>query len=97
MLNIHYGIKTPDYIINNEKIDLKQIVGNGKYVIQGNIKNKQKQANNFVVDITESKIKEKDATDQIHNIYNSMHYLWIDKILLLRGKKILKIYKRSQL
>ena len=46
-INRPFGIKTPDYIINGEKFDLKEITGGGKYTIQGNIKGKEKQANNF--------------------------------------------------
>ena len=34
-----------NYIINNEKFDLKQITGSGKYVIEGNLKKKKKQMN----------------------------------------------------
>lgn len=94
-INEPAGIKTPDYKVNNEKFDLKQIIGTGKYVIEGNIKGKKEQANNFIIDITESKINVKEAIRQIQSIYNSKHYQWVDKIFLLKGDKFLKIYKRK--
>lgn len=94
-INEPAGIKTPDYKINNEKFDLKQIIGTGKYVIEGNIKGKKEQANNFIIDITESKINIEEAIRQIQSIYNSKHYQWVDKIFLLKGDKFLKIYKRK--
>lgn len=94
-INEPAGIKTPDYIIDNQRFDLKEIMGNGKYVIQGNVKNKQKQADNFIIDITKSKLNEDDAIKQIINIYNSKHYLWLDKIILIKDKRILRIYKRK--
>lgn len=89
------NIKTPDYIVKNRRYDLKQISGNGKYVIQGNLKGKQKQADNFVIDITKSEMSIDEAIRQIENIYNSKHFLWLDRIFLLKDKEFLKIFKRK--
>ncbi len=94
-INEPQNIKTPDYIVKNKRYDLKQISGNGKYVIQGNLKGKQKQADNFVIDITKSKMSTDEAIRQIKNIYNSKHFLWLDRIILLKDKEFLKIYKRK--
>lgn len=94
-INEPKNIKTPDYIVKNKRYDLKQISGNGKYVIQGNLKGKQKQADNFVIDITKSKMSTDEAIRQIKNIYNSKHFLWLDRIILLKDKDFLKIYKRK--
>ena len=88
------GIQTPDYIIDNEKYDLKQINGSGKYVIEGNLKKKKKQANNFIIDLTNSKISNEEANRQIESIYISKRYLWIDKIFIINAEKIIRIYKR---
>lgn len=89
------NIKTPDYIVKNRRYDLKQISGNGKYVIQGNLKGKQKQADNFVIDITKPEMSIDEAIRQIENIYNSKHFLWLDRIILLKDKEFLKIFKRK--
>ena len=35
-----------------KKFDLKEITGGGKYVIEGNLRKKKKQANNFIIDNT---------------------------------------------
>lgn len=94
-INEPKGIKTPDYIVKNKRYDLKQISGGGKYVIQGNLKGKQKQADNFVIDITKSKMSTDEAIRQVENIYNSKHFLWLDRIILLKDKEFLKIYKRK--
>lgn len=94
-INEPKGIKTPDYIVKNKRYDLKQIKGNGKYVIQGNLKGKQKQADNFIIDITKSKINIEEAVKQIENIYSSKHFLWLDRIVLIKDKELLKIYKRK--
>lgn len=94
-VNKPLNIKTPDYIINKEKIDLKQITGGGKYVIEGNIKGKKEQANNFVIDITNAKLKDTEAEKQIEKIYQSKRYSWVDKIFLLKESSIVKIYKHK--
>lgn len=94
-INKPEGIKTPDYMVNDEKFDLKEITGNGKYVIQGNLKGKNRQAINFVIDITKSNISYDEAIRQIKNIYSSKHYLWVDKIILIQNTNVLKIYKRK--
>ena len=53
-INYPKRIKTPDYIINNKKFDLKQIAGNGKNTLDTAINKKKKQSNNFIFDISKS-------------------------------------------
>lgn len=89
------GIKTPDYIIEGEKFDLKEIIGNAKNTIDTAIKKQEKQANNFIIDISKTEMKENDAIIQIQNIYISEHRKWVDKIILIKENKILKVFKRK--
>ena len=89
------NIKTPDYIINNERFDLKEITGSGKYVIEGNIRKKKNQANNFIIDITNTKMDIKEIERQIASIYISKRYLWVDKIFIVKENDIIKAYKRK--
>lgn len=95
-VNKPLGIKTPDYIIDIEKFDLKEIIGSEKYVIESNLRKKKKQANNFIIDITKSKIDLKEEERQIRSIYISKRYLWIDKIYIIKGNDILKVFKRNK-
>lgn len=94
-INEPENIKTPDYIINNEKFDLKQITGGGKWTIEGNLKGKKEQANNFIIDITNAKLDIQEAKRQIKIIYNSSHFTWINKIILIKEESMIKIYKRK--
>ena len=89
------NIKTPDYIINNERFDLKEITGSGKYVIEGNIRKKKNQANNFIIDVTNTKMDIKEIERQIESIYISKRYLWVDKIFVVKENSIIKAYKRK--
>lgn len=46
-------------------------------------------------DIAKSEINIEEAVKQIENIYSSKHFLWLDRIVLLKDKEFLKIYKRK--
>lgn len=89
------GIMTPDYIINGEKFDLKEIFGNGKNTLDTAISKKKKQSNNFIFDITNTEMLEIDAIKQIQRIYKSNNRAWLEKVVLIKDNKILKIYKRK--
>ena len=89
------GIKTPDYMINGEKFDLKEIFGNGKNTLDTAINKKKKQSNNFVFDISNTAMSEEDAIKQIQKIYKSKNRMWVDEIVLIKDNKVLKVYKRK--
>ncbi len=59
------------------------------------LKNKEKQANNFIIDNTAQNVSDVDILKQIDEIYNSKGFLWIDKIYLLKDDKFIKIFKRK--
>lgn len=89
------GIKTPDYMIGDKKFDLKEISGNGKNTLDSAIKKQEKQAENFIFDISKSEMSEKEAVNQIEKIFNSEHRKWIKQIILIKNDKIIKIYLRN--
>lgn len=89
-------IQTPDYIINNKKFDLKQILGNGKNTLDTAISKKRKQADNFIFDISKTRMSEEEALFQIKKIYNAKNRTWVNIIVLIKDNKILKIFKRKQ-
>lgn len=88
-------IKTPDYIINGNKFDLKEIFGNGKNTLDTAISKKKKQATNFIFDISKTEMKTNQAIIQIERIYTSKNRTWVDNIVLIKDNKILKIFKRK--
>lgn len=88
------GIQTPNYIWNNEKWDLKEISGNGKRTIEDAIKKKSLQSNNFIIDISKSKISRQHLIKQVNKLYNSKSTIFINKIIVKR-KKFYIIYKKK--
>lgn len=89
------GIQTPDYIINNKRFDLKQIIGNGKNTLDTAINKKRKQSDNFVFDITKTEMSMEQALLQIERIYNAKNRTWVNTIILIKDKKVLRIFKRK--
>lgn len=94
-INEPSGIKTPDYIINNQRFDLKEIKGNGKNVLYDALNKQKRQANNFVFDISNTEICEKEAIRQIRSIYLSKHKRWVQILILIKNNRILKVFKRD--
>lgn len=89
------GIKTPDYIVNNHKFDLKEIFGNGKNTLDTAISKKRKQSDNFIFDITETEMSKEEAIRQIERIYKSKNRTWINTVVLIENMQVLKIFKRK--
>ena len=97
-INIPKGIKTADYLWNNEYWDLKvlkEAVSQNR-AIDNVIKNAKEQANNFILDITNTEIKRELILKQIDNLYLSQERKWINKIILIDQNKIIKIYSRKK-
>lgn len=90
------GIMTADYLFRSEYWDLKSINGSGKRVIEDAIKKKKRQSNNFILDVTKSKIERTDLFRQLNKIYNSKTTDWVDKILVKKNNDVVVIYKNNK-
>lgn len=90
------GIKTPDYILNGKKYDLKEPTGSAKTTIYDLFKHKNKQADNFIIDIHKSGLDRFESIKQSESIFYSKHRKWINTIILMDNNKIFKILKRKQ-
>lgn len=89
------GIKTPDYIVNDEKFDLKEPTGNSATTIYNLLKHKSKQANNFIIDIHKSNLSKSYSIEQTEKIFYSKHRKWVETIILMENDKVFKILKRK--
>lgn len=94
-INQPFGIKTPDYIINNEKFDRKGINGSSKTGIYNRIHNKQMQANNFVIDITNAKLTTDEYIKQAQDIYENKRTYWVNILIIIKNNQIIRCFKRK--
>ncbi|MCI9110646.1 MAG: hypothetical protein HFH47_02395 [Bacilli bacterium] len=93
-INNPEGIKTPDYIYNGIKLDLKSIKGNGKRTIDTSIKNGQTQSENYIFDISNTKLTTKEVVKQVTKIYNTAGRNWINYIIIKKHNKLIAVYKK---
>lgn len=94
-INNPEGINTPDYLWNNAFWDLKEIKGNGKHTFDTAIKKKKNQCCNFLLDISNSDINNKEVIRQLKLIFNSKDRQWVDKIIVKNENRII-IFKRKK-
>jgi len=94
-INEPEGIKTPDYIINGESFDLKEIHGHSVNTLYNAITRQRKQSSNFIFDISSTELSQEESIRQIKDIYKSKHKSWINKIILIKNNEILIIFKRK--
>ena len=90
------GIMTADYLFKGECWDLKTISGSGKRVIEDVIKKKRMQSNNFILDVTNSKIDKQDLFRQLEKIYNSKTTEWVKTIIVKENDNLVVIYTNSK-
>lgn len=89
------GVKTPDYLINGDRYDLKSPIGTGKEVLKGMVKGKKRQASNFIFDISNCPLTMEDIEKQIEDIYRSKRTEFIKIIVLIKDDDIVKIYEKK--
>ena len=100
-VNNPQGIKSADFLFENEFLDLKTINKSNKKqlskdAIYNALKNCQKQSNNFAINITNYIYNEDVVYEQIEKIYNSAHRNWVDTIYLIQNGNIIKVFKRKK-
>lgn len=90
-----HGVQCADYLINNEKWDLKTLQGNSKNVIYNNVHTKKRQSDNFIIDLSKKSISLNEAINQvINNVFKSTHTLFVKKIMIVNSEEIFKVYER---
>lgn len=86
-------ISTPDYLIRNEKWDLKTVNSRGDKAFYNALRKSKKQANNFILELN-GNYNNKWLDKQFDTIFKSRHYKNVDKIMILENMKIKKIKTR---
>jgi len=89
------GIKTADYLINNEKWDLKNIVSNRNNAIYNRIRKNENQSSNFIIDISRTKLTIKSATKQIEELFISKNFKWFKRALIKKNKEYIIIVRQK--
>ena len=95
-VNSPEGISTPDYLFRGEAYDLKTLGPEaGKNAIYNRTKKARRQAENFVVDVTQANFTDAVMIEQIEKIYRMKETTFVDTVIFIDQKKIVKIVKRA--
>lgn len=87
-------IRTPDYLIEGEKYDLKTPTGSGKNTIYDLVRKSKAQADNFIICLDNTVLGMDNVELQIKTIYSSRHTRSINKMILIKNGEIVKVFKR---
>ena len=83
----HNMPRSADLNFRNQKWEVKSPTGNSIRTIDNNIISGKGQANNFVIDITNSKISLEDGIERLNKIYKDPKRYYVNKIILRKGEK----------
>lgn len=89
------GTQTPDYLIDGECFDLKSPTGRSKDLLYNVVSKKMKQASSFIFDVTDCPLSEDEIIKQAEALYFSRHTRFVDKIVIMKNGRILKVYGRK--
>jgi hypothetical protein len=81
-------IPSSDFRINNVNYDLKEITNNGNNNIDTAIKKGKKQANNFVLDYTKSRLTRSEIDSRLNRLYQNPYRNWVENIILINNDVI---------
>lgn len=88
-------VQTPDYIYNGERYDLKELTGKSKDAIRNAIHKKGKQAENFIIDVTNNMLSMEEINRQAEAVFTSFNTKFVNKLIIVKGDKILRILQRK--
>ncbi len=88
-------VKTPDYLINGLRYDLKTLESNNAEAIYNATHKKRRQADNYIIDISLGTISEEEAIRQMIEIFKNKHTNFIREIVLVKNDQFLKVMRRK--
>lgn len=90
------GVQTCDYLIDGSRYDLKTMrESTSSKAVQNAVKKHEKQADNFILDITNNQLGTKEIIRQTEELYEFPNRRKINTIVLVEDQKIIKVYKRK--
>lgn len=95
-VNFPQGIKTPDFQIDGEYYDLKTLQANASdTTIYQRVKKGKGQSNNFLIDISKSRLSDETVDNQIKAVYTSKHTSFVNKLLIIKDSKIIRAVRKK--
>lgn len=89
-------VKTPDIFISGVFYDIKQPTGAGKWVIDHQVNEAKGQAENVLIDLTDSPLKLdlNEIKRQTEYVFSSGRYIWLRQLQIIADNSLLFAYER---
>ncbi|MDY3118192.1 MAG: minor capsid protein [Peptoniphilus sp.] len=94
-ITIPEGIRTPDYVWDAEKWDLKNINKHSKNTMTTAVKNTKNQSRNLILNLKDPSYADEDLYLEMERIFSNKRYQYIDKILVVEKDILRGIFKRK--
>lgn len=91
------GIRTPDYIWNDEKWDLKTINSHGKNTLTTAVKNTKNQSNNLILDLINDEYTDEEILKNMDRIYLNKAYRFLNRIIIKEENKLRFFFERNKI
>ena len=89
------GVSTPDYLFRGQRYDLKELRGRSKNLVYNAIAKKKRQADNFILDISNCPLNYDDIKKQIQDIFEkSTHTRFVQNIVVIMNDEVIEVYSR---
>lgn len=95
---IYQGIQSSDLLINNDKYDIKGIEKKATSELNAvfnAINKKDRQANNFVIDIRDTKLTIENIIEQSKNIFKRDKTKFVKNLLIVKNDKIIVAFRKK--
>ena len=88
-----FGVSGKSKAFRNESKTIGEKAGPN--TIFNRIKKAAKQAQNFIVDVSISGLSDKEVDKQIEKLFDRADTGWLEKIIVVRDNRIVKVVKRA--
>lgn len=91
-------VRTPDYLLNGVKFDLKSPEGSGNNNISHQVAEMKGQAPGLILDISKIGLSESDVLMQLRKVYNSniRRYMHLDMTIIVNKSNVAYVFERTK-
>ena len=95
-VNNPQGVSTPDYLFHGRGYDLKTLSEKASSnTIFQRVKNAKRQAQNFIIDVTATKLDAETIDQQIGKVFWSENTRFVDELVIIKNGVIARVAKRA--
>ena len=95
-VNSPQGVSTPDYLFRGIGYDLKTLGESARAnTLFNRVKKAKWQAQNFIIDVTNTKLDEDTILAQVKKVFHREDTKWVDEILIVQNGSRIRVFKRK--